>query len=927
MTKQRDLKKQIRARMEQTGESYMTARMALMKSPDSLEAQLINESESIPEVTVDPSRSTSCQFCGKPEQFGYRARESEGFDWSCGEVACMVKTRKTNEETRSIDAMAKAFAQPLLQPILNAAAAQRETIDTLMAKNMRAADPGLCDTPYDECVLPRGHRSDEHGDDHQRSDGVWWNIGQTIARDDVEYLKKDGWLSGGELELKYAKYRALSLEEVNARLAAFKMDADTGLPRDDEPRGDVNYGNSTFSDVTKAQAEKLAEWTELSRAKARLELAQEHERDAARLSAALGASRVVPGVGDAGGLVERAAGQKPNATAMMKKAIESWGITIAPDGKLTAADGRVLKARWSPESSADTVADLRAFTGLDGELELARAVLDTIFMSLMEQDPPKPTTEVVSEKFNVKVNPFERELMSMASEMLPRMPKDPNAIALHNAPTPAQLRNLDEETARRYMEVSGGPVDLTVKPEDGCTCGPAIGSNPHCPFHHAPVIETSPTAGDIPTVIPAKPDVSIDVAKQLVEKAIADHSAGGVRGVVTVDLGNQTPEEATKTLTAMKAQYRVALGKPPLDHNGRCALCHVVPDKCQCLPKAPPIVHNGMCVCCGRLPHVCDCAPDPVGTKYARCPTSEKGCGQVYRLFPTKSRTCEHCGHNPIEVILVSGTTRCSIPSSVTGQACLLAEGHPAFSPLRFHCYRAPEDLFDSKHRDERIEHATKREEALKWVKKSPEELRGRRKVGVMIDDANFMTPEQEMLNTASADVEALAGLPPIPVSDLAPMLETLKYINSGDAHPKEAQAEAREVLENFDKKYPKVLTALMDPEDDEDADELDVALAKASPCPPITVVVVNGEQKNVAPTLGSKVPYWEDETQRLQHEKSNARFLSYREVVTLAGFDPERVLSVTYWVKNGPQGTLSPGKQTEVWPGMVFNVADTSSA
>lgn len=34
-----------------------------------------------------------------------------------------------------------------------------------------------CDTLYGECVLPKGHRSDEHGDDHQKADGTWWNVG------------------------------------------------------------------------------------------------------------------------------------------------------------------------------------------------------------------------------------------------------------------------------------------------------------------------------------------------------------------------------------------------------------------------------------------------------------------------------------------------------------------------------------------------------------------------------------------------------------------------------------------------------------------------------------------------------------------------------------------------------------------------------
>lgn len=36
-----------------------------------------------------------------------------------------------------------------------------------------------CQTEYGECVLPKGHRSEEHGGDHQSPDGVWWNVGWT----------------------------------------------------------------------------------------------------------------------------------------------------------------------------------------------------------------------------------------------------------------------------------------------------------------------------------------------------------------------------------------------------------------------------------------------------------------------------------------------------------------------------------------------------------------------------------------------------------------------------------------------------------------------------------------------------------------------------------------------------------------------------
>lgn len=56
----------------------------------------------------------------------------------------------------------------------------------------------------------------------------------------------------------------------------------------------------------------------------------------------------------------------------------------------------------------------------------------------------------------------------------------------------------------------------------------------------------------------------------------------------------------------------------------------------------------------------------------------------------------------------------------------------------------------------------------------------------------------------------------------------------------------------------------------------------------------------------------------------------TYRDVLIAEGFDAERVLSVTYRAKNGKwkfEGILSPGQAVEVFPGMIFNVADTSNA
>jgi hypothetical protein len=59
---------------------------------------------------------------------------------------------------------------------------------------------------------------------------------------------------------------------------------------------------------------------------------------------------------------------------------------------------------------------------------------------------------------------------------------------------------------------------------------------------------------------------------------------------------------------------------------------------------------------------------------------------------------------------------------------------------------------------------------------------------------------------------------------------------------------------------------------------------------------------------------------------------ISYRELLSLVGEDPNRVLSVTYRApKSGDirrEGTLSPGSGTiHCEEGMVFNIADTGNA
>lgn len=53
---------------------------------------------------------------------------------------------------------------------------------------------------------------------------------------------------------------------------------------------------------------------------------------------------------------------------------------------------------------------------------------------------------------------------------------------------------------------------------------------------------------------------------------------------------------------------------------------------------------------------------------------------------------------------------------------------------------------------------------------------------------------------------------------------------------------------------------------------------------------------------------------------------MSYADVVTLAGYEPARILSVV-WHDGDTSGILTPGKSVTVAPRMRFEVADTSHA
>lgn len=63
----------------------------------------------------------------------------------------------------------------------------------------------------------------------------------------------------------------------------------------------------------------------------------------------------------------------------------------------------------------------------------------------------------------------------------------------------------------------------------------------------------------------------------------------------------------------------------------------------------------------------------------------------------------------------------------------------------------------------------------------------------------------------------------------------------------------------------------------------------------------------------------------------SEGESVDYDTVVTMAGHNAEHVYSVTYRTRRSGDeqrsGILAPGESTKVEDGMVFSVADTSSA
>ena len=896
MTKQRDLKAQARARAEKTGESYTAAKAKLLegKVPKRHQLELASRLYDI-----------GCEYAGKGP---WGDQPSEARCWRHPETLQLFSLNEAHE-----------VLCDSTYPYMKCWLAKGHPGDHEVPKHKgnrigvypRVLLEKMC--PHDDCVLPKGHRSDEHGDDHQQADGTWWNVGQTLPKAEAE----------GEAIVASATRELIDI-----------LGASRVVPGVGKADGPVEQG---FAALNMGQIRSPTHYT----APPKCERCGTLMEDGGSVGFYCPVKTCLP------------APPKPNATDLMKKAFAAWGITVHPDGKLVAPDGRELKAKWTPESTENVIQDLKTFHGLDGELELARAMMDAVFVSLFGKDAEKPKQPELLWKgmgtgHAVWVSDFDRKLMMDSLEFA--LTPEERARQAHG-PAPSELwkrHELSDEEKAKLAEASAKEPD--------CTCGPAWGANADCLFHHPPIVDTVALAMGVP----AKPPESIDVAQKLVDRLIEDQASGfEARHLVTVDTTGMTPEETTKVLAGMKTRF----SEQARCTNGRCGrIYHLDPHR------------SRVCEHCGHAP-VEVIAPGArifmtkAGFLTAKEPTAQELCSDDPNHEEDTACSCGGDGddpnclfHHPLTSPESALFERCTSRSSVTDQRCTLSDGHAADSATRFHRFGAPVELGPNDagfaERFVAVQPIPPETGAIFGTER--EMLRGRPEHATHLDDANFFGPE------------AVAALPPVPVKDLVPMLEALKYINGGDAHPDEARAEAREVLEDFDKKHPRVLTALHDPRDDEDYEEPEpdalpgetdderyarirerVAMAPAE-------TYACGHRIAVYPDLSPELM----ERERLFHLEGRcaqglihrslkleetvvivngmsvitaARVLDYRAVVALAGYDPERILSVTYRTKTGggwrsdglsrAQGTLSRGQSVEVSPGMVFNVADTSSA
>lgn len=212
---------------------------------------------------------------------------------------------------------------------------------------------------------------------------------------------------------------------------------------------------------------RVAKWVENARAKAKTEIATSQEE----LSA-------------------------PKATDLLKRALTSWGITIRDDGKLER-NGKTLKTRGTPVEAL--AGDLRVLHGLDAETELASVMLHSVLTDLVTADDSRTKEERFVEERAAEVRQHEKVL-----------------------PTPNKLAG--PKPHLNFM----GTEDVTAALE-GCLClKDALGGNPECPFHHPPI--HGGRAFDTLNAMHARqgvavPPEGVDVAQNLLKVAIAEHTA------------------------------------------------------------------------------------------------------------------------------------------------------------------------------------------------------------------------------------------------------------------------------------------------------------------------------------------------------------------------------------------------------------------
>lgn len=611
MTNKRDLKALVRERMAKTGESYMQAKQAVLNAAKGARKETllaVDATNATPEQIaalmaeahrLDPSIEVKMVTTGVPDTACSCAWEDEEHDPYClFHEPASVPSGLTSEEYRAIRDAREAFAESLPEEdrMFGNIDWNRTTKRWEVAG---ASDAGRCvvgdSYDYGECVLPNGHRSDEHGDDHQSPDGTWWNVGRSNEKTEPPKGKRvecifcsEGFDTVRELKIHSARCQkhpaviearrlrllgSLTVVELTEKLADIESKLrSAGVPEkllqhgpddSDAARVLAQYDAVALRGFGDLVPEQFAEWAEVARALARAEMRAEREQEAAYATAAR--------------------------------------VAAPPEEILYRSGGRVFSVTRTAAEAA-MMEEAREIAGKVAALGLPNPL-----------NGPRPTDLMFSD------SDAYRELVEQAKAVMP----DPRA--------------------------------------NGCICpDPEYGTEAGCKFHHPPIV-TEPKVTE-PEGVVAKGGLSepgsVDVARKLLDKAVEARGAGGAKSILTARID----ETIDVVKAAREASSAVGLR-----------------------PSCPPIV-NGVCVYCGRMPHACKCDADPPGTSYARC----TNCDLTYKLFPTKSRTCERCHHSPVEIL--DHVKRCTVRSSITDDLCVLADGHGPHRPDRFHQFPSRAD-------------------------------------------------------------------------------------------------------------------------------------------------------------------------------------------------------------------------------------------